>query len=88
MSGIHGGPASVQSRPLVGVGHFISPVIKAVFCFACFSSSVKLVNSSRYRINLKYSDRQAWANSVDTDQTPQNAVSDQSLRCWLLIQKF
>ena len=34
----------------------------------------------------KYFDRQTWANSVDPDQTPQNAASDQDLRCLQLIQ--
>ena len=29
-----------------------------------------------YRNNPKYWDRQAYANSVDPDQTPQNAASD------------
>ena len=37
---------------------------------------------------LKYSDRQAWANSVDPDQTPQNAASDQGLHCLKIIQQF
>ena len=32
-----------------------------------------------YRTYLKYSDRQAWANSVDPGQTPQNAASDLGL---------
>ena len=35
-----------------------------------------------------YSDRQAWANSVDPDQTPQNAASDQGLHCLSLTQQF
>ena len=34
-----------------------------------------------YRINSKYSYRQARANSVDLDQTPQNVASDQGLHC-------
>ena len=38
-----------------------------------------------YRIYPKYSDRQASANSVDPDQTPHNAASDQGLRCLILI---
>ena len=29
----------------------------------------------------EYSDRQAWANSVDPDQMPQNVASDQDLHC-------
>ena len=35
-----------------------------------------------------YSDRQAWANSENLDQTSQNAASDQSLHCLLLTQQF
>ena len=35
-----------------------------------------------------YSDRQAWANSVDPDETPQNAASHQGLHCFPLIQQF
>ena len=37
---------------------------------------------------LFYSDGQARANSVDPDQTPQNAASDQGLHCWPLTQQF
>ena len=33
-------------------------------------------------------DGQTWANSVDPDQTPQNAASDQGLHCLTLIQQF
>ena len=39
-----------------------------------------------YHIYLKYSDRQAWANSVDSDQTPQYAASDLGLRYLQLIE--
>ena len=35
-----------------------------------------------------YSDRQARANSVDPDETPQNVVSHQGLHCLPLIQQF
>ena len=35
-----------------------------------------------------YSGRQAWANSVDLDQMPQNAASDQGLHCLLLINSL
>ena len=34
-----------------------------------------------YHIYSKYSNRWVWANSVDPDQTPQNAASDQGLHC-------
>ena len=40
-----------------------------------------------YRIYRMYSDRQAWANSVDPDETPQNAASHQGLHCLPLIQQ-
>ena len=43
---------------------------------------------SYYRTYSTYSVRQAWANSVDPDQTPQNAASDQGLHCLPLIQHF
>ena len=33
-------------------------------------------------------DRQAWANSVDLNQMPQNAASDQGLQCLPLTQQF
>ena len=35
-----------------------------------------------------YSDRQAWANSLDPDETPQNAASHLGLYCLPLIQQF
>ena len=35
-----------------------------------------------------FSGRQAWANRVDPDQTPQNAASDQGLHCLPLNQQF
>ena len=34
-----------------------------------------------YTIYRKYLDRQAWANSVDPDEMPQNVASHQSLHC-------
>ena len=33
-----------------------------------------------------YSDRQAWANSAEPDETPQKAASHQGLHCLPLIQ--
>ena len=36
---------------------------------------------------FKYWDKQAWANSVDPDQTPQNKASDLGLHCLPLIQQ-
>ena len=32
--------------------------------------------------------KQAWANSVDQDQMPQNAASDLGLHCLPLIQQY
>ena len=34
-----------------------------------------------------YLERQAWANSVDPNQTPQNTTSDQGLHCFPLVQQ-
>ena len=42
----------------------------------------------KYHNNPKYWDRQAWANSVDPDQMPQNATSDQGLHWLPLIQHY
>ena len=36
--------------------------------------------NKNYRKNPKYWDRQAFTNSVDPDQTPQKAASDQGLQ--------
>ena len=41
-----------------------------------------------YNSYYKYLDIQACANSVDPDQTPQNAASDQGLHCSPLIKHF
>ena len=41
-----------------------------------------------YRIYSMDSDRQTLVKSVDPDQTPQNAVSDQCLHCLPLCQQF
>ena len=41
-----------------------------------------------YRIYHMYSDRQAWANSIDPDETPQNAASHLGLHSLTLIQQF
>ena len=40
-----------------------------------------------YRIYSKFWDKQASANTVDPDQTPQNAVFDQDLHCLLFTDK-
>ena len=41
-----------------------------------------------YRIYHIYSDRQAWANSLDPDETPQNAASHLGLHCLPLIKQL
>ena len=35
-----------------------------------------------------YSDRQAWANSVDPDEAPQNVVIHQGVHCLVFKQQF
>ena len=37
---------------------------------------------------IMYMDRQAWANSIDPDETLQNVASYQGLHCLPLIQQF
>ena len=73
-----------------------SPILSLQFCW------LTETNKHKYYINvLKYlsyllcfflcfffSDRQTWANSLDPDQTPQNAASDLGLNCLTLIQQF
>ena len=49
-------------------------VISVLACSAC-------------HIYPNYSYRQAGANSVDPDQTPQNAASDQDLHCLPFVQQ-
>ena len=41
---------------------------------------------SNFRTYSMYSDRHAWTNSADSDQTPQNKASDQCLHCLPLTQ--
>ena len=47
-------------------------------------------SSSCYMSHIysKYLERQAWANSVDPDQMPQNVASDLGLYCLTLIKQF
>ena len=51
---------------------------------------VNLTQSHKYdlRIYHTYSDWQAWTNSADPDETPQNVASHQGLHCLPLIQQF
>ena len=59
-----------------------------------YTASVNINNvesnsdESNCPICSKFSDKQAYANSVDPDQTPQNAASDQGLHCLPPIQQF
>ena len=53
-----------------------------------FPSIQVITNKSTYSIYHMYSDRQAWANSIDPDETPQNAASHLGLHCLPLIQQF
>ena len=49
---------------------------------ACFHRKFeKKKKKKKCIINLKYLDRQAWANNVDPDLSWQKAVSDQGLHC-------
>ena len=48
----------------------------------------KFRSKPEYQNNPKYWDRQAWANSADPDQMPQNVASDLGLHCLLLIPHF
>ena len=41
-----------------------------------------------HHINRMYSDRQAWANSIDPDEISQNTASHQGQHCLPLIQQF
>ena len=43
---------------------------------------------TRFHIYRMFSDKHAWANSVDHDETPHNAASHQGLHCLSLIQHF
>ena len=47
-----------------------------------------LIRNNAYHIYHKFSDRNVCTNTVDPDQTPQNAASDMDLHCLLLIQVF
>ena len=51
-----------------------------------FKKSVKVSYVRKCYNNPKCWYRHAKANSVDPDQMPQNAPSDQGLHCWPLIQ--
>ena len=61
---------------------------KSHFLAMCFISFGELNCHQNYRIYHWYSDALAWANSIDPDQTPQNAAFDKGLHCLPLVQKF
>ena len=69
-------------------------VLKETQCALLAPSTFRADPSSERTLNLKYRskrkywDRQAWANSVDLDRIPYNAMFDQGLHCLSLIQKF
>ena len=50
--------------------------------------SILLSFNMSYSIYRKYSDKKARANSVDSDEMPQNAASHQGLHCLPIIQQF
>ena len=49
--------------------------------FLTFIHLYQYKSRSVYHIYPVYSDRQTCANSVETDQTPRSAASDQALHC-------
>ena len=52
------------------------------------TSTISAWVCNKYLNSPKYWLKQAWANSVDSDQMPLNAVSDQVLHCFPLNQQF
>ena len=66
--------------PAIQLGPF--PFVDVIYSFQWFYIK------GDYRIDRIFSDRQAWANSVDPDETPQNAASHQGLQCLPVIQQF
>ena len=49
------------------------------------ASRISLFIQEEYSNDTKYSDRQTKASSVDPDQTPRHAASDQGLHCLPLV---
>ena len=49
---------------------------------------IQVSSNILYHIYRMYLEGQAWANSVDPDETPQNVASHQGLHCLPLIQQF
>ena len=54
----------------------------------CFGGELRKIVILIYCNNPKYWDRRAFANSVDPDQMPQNAASDQGLHCLPYMQRY
>ena len=50
------------------------------FFFFFKFNSITFMMMIFYPIYTKYLDRQAWANSVDSDQMPQDVISNQGLQ--------
>ena len=57
-------------------------------CLAREGLKAHVVQNKAYSIIHMYSDRQAWANSVDPDEMLQNAASHQGLHCLSHIQQY
>ena len=55
---------------------------------SCSFSHSTDFEESNYQNNRKYWDRQAFANSVDPEQMPQNVESDQGLHYLPYIQQY
>ena len=68
----------------------LAPNVNSTFYILNTKTNLKKTISTmnELRKKPKYWDRQAWANSVDPDQMPQNVASDQGLHCLPLIQHY
>ena len=64
------------------------PVVGYIHTHYSITDGILYAHATVDRIRVVYSDTQATATSVDTDQTPQNAASDYELHCLPLIQQF
>ena len=77
----------------------MSDIVNVTFCSlllvaSSFRGGSMMISGVGFGVDLiklpsfTYSERKAWANSVDPDQTPQNTASDQGRHCLPLIQQF
>ena len=85
------GPNSSNSRPVnevpsVDSDSLNTPILRQIASAVAYEQEKN--TDGHYHIYCKYSDRQAWANSVHPDEMPQNVASHQGLHCLPLIQKF